>query len=99
MASDTRIVSLNLNLSISCSREEKEAVPSRRMASPRGTSRNGWAIMGIPCGIGWSTGGRSYGARKSGQDTSMRAKRWSSALMELPTSKNDLEIGSKSKIR
>ena len=38
-------------------------------------------------------------ARKFGRDMSMRAKRWSPARMELPTSKNDLEIGSKSKIR
>ena len=86
-------------MSISCSREEEEAVPSQKIASPRGTSCNGWVTIGIPCGIGWSTGGRSYGARKSGRDTSMRAKRWSLARMELSTSKNDLEIGSKSKIR
>ena len=86
-------------MSISCSREEEEAVPSWKMASPKGTFCNGWATMGIPCGMGWSTGGRSYGARKFGRDTSMRAKRWSPARMELSMSKNDLEIGSKSKIR
>ena len=74
-------------------------MPSRRMAFLRGTSRNGWETMGIPYGMGWSTGERSYGARKFGRDTSMRAKRWSPTRMELPTSKNDLEIGSKSKIR
>ena len=74
-------------------------MPSRRMASPRGTSCNSWPTKGIPCGIGWSTGGRSYGVRKSSRDMSMRAKQWSPAQMELPMSKNDLEIGSKSKIR
>ena len=93
------VSSSNLNLSISCSREEEEAVPSLKIASLSGTSYNGWATMGIPCGIGWSIGGRSYGARKSGRDTSMHAKRWSPARMELPTSRNDLKIGSKSKIR
>ena len=36
-------------------------MPSLKIASPSGTSCNGWATMGIPCGIGWSTGGRSYG--------------------------------------
>ena len=32
-------------------------MPSLKIASPSGTSCNGWATMGIPCGIGWSTGG------------------------------------------
>ena len=74
-------------------------MPSLKIASPSGTSCNGWATMGIPCRIGWSTGGRSYGAKKFGRDTSMHAKRWSLTQMELLTSRNDLEIGSKSKIR
>ena len=74
-------------------------MPSRKIASPRGTSCNGWATMGIPYGIGWSIEGRSYGVRKFGRDMSIRAKRWSPARMELSTSRNDLEIGSKSKIR
>ena len=100
LASDTRIVSSsNWNLSISCSREEEEAVPSLIIASPSGTYCNGWATRVILCRIRWSTGGRPYGVRKSGQETSMRAKRWSPARIELPTSRNDLEIGSKSKIR
>ena len=52
--SDIKIVSsfLNLNLSISCSREEEEAVPSSIIASPSGICCNGWATKGIPCGIG-----------------------------------------------
>ena len=74
-------------------------MPSPMIVSPSGTCCNGWATGGIPCGIGWLTGGRSYGARKSGRETSIRAKRWSPAQIELPTSRNDLEIGSKSKIR
>ena len=71
---------------------------SLMIASPSGTSCNGWATRGIPCRIGWSTGGRLYGAREFGRETSIRAKWWSPAQIELPTSKNDLEIGSKSKI-
>ena len=99
-ASDIRIVSSsNWNLSISCSKEEEEAVPSLMIASLSGTFCNGWATRGIPCGIGWSIGGRSYGARKSGRETSIHAKRWSPAQIELPTSRNGLEIGSKPKIR
>ena len=74
-------------------------MPSLIIASPSGTCCNGWVTRGIPYGIGWSTGGRSYGVRKSGRETSMHAKRWSPARMELPTSRNDFEIGSKSKIR
>ena len=74
-------------------------MPSPMIASPSGTCCNGWAARGIPYGIGWSTEGRSYGARKSSRETSIRTKRWSPAQIELPTSRNDLEIGSKSKIR
>ena len=74
-------------------------MPSLMIASLSGTYCNGWAARGIPCGIAWSTGGRSYGAKKSGRETFIRAKRWSPARIELPTSRNDLEIGSKSKIR
>ena len=52
-ASDIRIVSSsNLNLSISCSREEEKAVPFPIIASPSGTCCNGWVARGIPCGIG-----------------------------------------------
>ena len=100
-ASDIRMVSSssNLKLSISCSREEEEAVPFPIIASPSGTCCNGWAAKGIPYEIGWSTGERSYEARKPSQETSIRVKRWSSAQIELPTSRNDLEIGSKSKIK
>ena len=74
-------------------------MPSLMIASPSGTCCNDWATRGIPCEIGWSIGGRSYGARKSGRETSIRAKWWSPARIELTTSRNDLEIGSKSKIR
>ena len=74
-------------------------MPSPIIASPSGTCCNGWAARGIPYGIGWSAGGRSYEARKFGRETSIRAKRWSPARIELPTSRNDLEIGSKFKIR
>ena len=64
-ASDIRMASSsNLNLLISSSREEEEAAPSPIMACPRSTCCNGWAASGIPCGIGWLTGGRSCGARK-----------------------------------
>ena len=74
-------------------------MPSLMIAYPSGTCCSGWATRGIPCGIGWSTRGRSYGARKSGREMSMCVKRWLPARIELPTSRNDLEIGSKSKIR
>ena len=75
-ASDIRIVSSsNLNLSISCSREEEEVVPSSIIASPSGTCCNGWAAKGIPYGIGWSMGGRSCGVRKPGRETFIQAKR------------------------
>ena len=76
LASDIRIVfSSNRNLSISCLREEEEAVPSPIIASPSGTCCNGWVARGIPYGIGRLTGGRSYGVRKFGRETSIRAKR------------------------
>ena len=74
-------------------------MPSLMIASPSDTCCNSWATRGIPCGIGWSTGGRSYGARKFGRETSIHAKRWSPVRIELLTSRNDLEIGLKSKIR
>ena len=53
-ASDIKMASSpsTLNLSISCSREEEEAVPSPIIASPSGTCCNGWAAKGIPYGIG-----------------------------------------------
>ena len=53
-ASDIRIVSSssNLNLLISCSREEEEVVPFPIIASLSGTCCNGWAAKGIPYGIG-----------------------------------------------
>ena len=71
-ASDITIASSsNWNLSISSSREEEEASPSPTIACPRGTYCGDWAANGIPCGIGWSTGGRSCGVRKPGREMSM----------------------------
>ena len=62
-------------------------MPSPMVASLSGTCCNGWATRGIPYGIGWSTGGRSYGARKFGRETSIRAKRWSPARIPKMTLK------------
>ena len=68
--------SLNWNLSISSSSEEKKhATLSLATATPRGTCWIGGAAKGTLCGIGWSIGGRSYGTKKWGRDTSIRANR------------------------